>query len=227
MPLTVYVLHSRAFFIWKYTVCTWHAEPNSLAFSHGNAHVPMNEIIVLLETYKYVILFPLAVIEGPILIIVSGFLVSLGLMNAFIVLPLVIVADVVGDLLHYALGRFGSRFLYAHGHWIGITEEKLTNAKHYFEKHHLKSVASSKLLHGIGFVGLIAAGSLKIPYKRFALTALGVSLVQSSALLVIGVFFGYAYVQIEHYLSYGALILSGVAVAVALCVGIIIHRKKA
>ncbi len=186
----------------------------------------MNEIITLLETYKYFILFPLAILEGPILTVVAGFLVSLGLMNAFIVLPVVVVGDTVGDMLHYALGRFGSRFLYAHGHWIGITEEKITSAKTYFEEHHLKSVASSKLVHGIGFVGLIAAGSLKIPYRRFALTALAISFVQGSVLLVVGVFFGYAYAQIEHYFSYGALVLSGVAVAVVLCVGIIKYRKK-
>lgn len=186
----------------------------------------MSEIIGLLETYKYLVLFPLAVIEGPILIVVAGFLVSLGLMNAFIVLPVVVVADAVGDLLHYLLGRFGSTFLYAHGHWIGITEAKITSAKKYFEEHHLKSVASSKLVHGVGFVGLIAAGSLKIPYKRFALTALAISFAQSSVLLVVGVFFGYAYAQIEHYFSYGAVVLSAVAIAVALGVGISKYRKR-
>lgn len=178
----------------------------------------MSSFVTLLETYKYSILFPLVIIEGPILTVIGGFLVSIGLMNAYIVLPVVIFGDIVGDSLQYALGRFGSGLLHRRGSLIGITDERLQQAREYFRAHHFKSIAQSKLIHGIGFIGLIAAGSLKIPYRRFAFTAAALSVLQSSALLLVGIFFGYAYVQIGLYFTYFAATVSSVAL---LTVGIL------
>ena len=186
----------------------------------------MNAIIGLLETYKYFVLFPLAIIEGPILTVVAGFLVSLGLMNPYIVYPIVVVADALGDSLCYALGRFGDPLVRRYGHWIGITPEKLIKAENYFKTHHLRSILLSKLVHGIGFVGIIAAGSLRVRYSKFALTAFVVSALQTLAFLILGIFFGFAYVAIEKYLSYFAAVVSLIALFVAFIIVLNVRFKK-
>lgn len=186
----------------------------------------MTGIIGLLETYKYFVLFPLAIIEGPILTVIAGFLVTLGLMNPYIVFPIVVVADSLGDSLCYALGRFGEPLVRRHGHWIGITTEKLLNAEEYFKTHHLRSILMSKLIHGIGFVGIIAAGSLRVRYGKFALTALAVSAAQTLVFLILGIFFGFAYVTIEKYLSYFAAVASLITLFVAFIIVLNVRFKK-
>lgn len=182
----------------------------------------MDNILHLLLVYRYHILFPVAVFEGPIATVIGGFLVSMGAMNPLIVYGIVIAGDAVGDTVYYLVGYWSEGFLMRHGRRFGITKEKMDRAKDYFRENHRKALVLSKLVHGIGTAGLVAAGSLKIPYKRFLLTCFLISLVQSGLLLMIGIFFGGAYVQIARYLKEFALIASMTALAAA---GVIIYKR--
>lgn len=171
----------------------------------------METIIPLLEHYKYAILLPLAIIEGPIIMVIAGFLVTLGLMNAFFVYVIVVAGDIVGDSLAYGVGRWGGSWIHRLGAKIGITSEKIREAREFFNTRHTKAIVMSKLIHGVGVAGLIAAGTLKIPYLRYLRSCLFVSLPQTGLLLIIGVFFGHAYVQIEKYFSGFAAVISATA----------------
>lgn len=164
--------------------------------------------MTLVLAYKYLILIPLAIIEGPILSIIAGFLVSLGFLNAFMVYIIVVLGDVIGDSMFYSLGRWGHTLLHEHGHRVGATKERLAQAKEYFGNHHGKAITMSKLIHGIGVAGLVTAGSLKIPYRRFIGTCVLISIPQAAVLLIIGIIFGHTYVQIGKYLDYFAATIS-------------------
>ena len=168
----------------------------------------LQQTVALLLTYKYVLLFPLSIIEGPIVTVIGGFLASLHLMNWIIIYLIVIVGDVLGDGLMYSFGRFGGETLKKHGFRVGVTHERLEFAKKYFDEHHHKAIITSKLVHGIGVSGLVAAGVSKIPYLRFMRTCLLISLLQSAFFLIVGIFFGHAYKQIGDYLDYFAATVS-------------------
>src|SRR3989344_2135523 len=61
----------------------------------------------LLLTYRYAIIFPVAVVEGPIISILSGLLIASGAVNAYWVFLLLVAADIIGDVifrLHQAVG---------------------------------------------------------------------------------------------------------------------------
>lgn len=169
-------------------------------------------VIALLLKYRYFLLFPLAIIEGPILIIIGGFLASLNIMNPFFVYAIVVAGDIVGDTFLYSLGRWGSELLRKWGPKIGATNERLIKTKEFFDIHHGKAVSLSKLFHGVGFTGLIVAGILKLPYGRYFRTCLWITFVQSAVLLLVGILFGHAYVQIGGYLNFYA---AGISVIVA------------
>jgi len=171
-------------------------------------------MIELLLTYKYIILIPLAIIEGPIVAVVCGFLVTLKIFNPFLVYIVLVVGDIVGDGGIYYIGYSGKRFL----HYFKITEEKLEKAKIYFQENHKKAIVMSKLAHGIGFTGLIAAGASHVPYKRYFKTCALISIVQSFIMLMIGILFGHAYVQIGKYLNYYAAGTSVIVLVVLLFV---------
>lgn len=181
----------------------------------------MPGIIALLETYKYLVIFPLGIFEGPILSVICGFLVTLGYFEWYFVYPTLVMSDAVGDWAYYALGRFGSPIIRRWGHYLGITPERVARAREYFSKNHFKMVAASKLIHAGGVAGIIAAGTVKLPFVRFALQCLVISTLQSGALFLLGVFFGHAYDKIGQYLNYYA---AGTAVLVLLGITYLVLR---
>ena len=171
-------------------------------------------MIELLLTYKYIILMPLAIIEGPIVAVICGFLVTLKIFNPLLVYIVLVIGDIAGDGVIYYIGYSGKRFL----KYFKITEEKLEKAKQYFSDNHKKAIFISKLAHGIGFTGLIAAGASHVPYQRYFKTCTLISVVQSAVMILVGVLFGHAYVQIGKYLNYYAAGVSVIALVTLLFV---------
>lgn len=188
-----------------------------------------SEIISLLLQYRYLILFPLAVIEGPILSVIGGFFVSLGIFNPVFVYVIVLAGDIIGDTVLYLFGHFAGKrggviFIERYGKYLGVNAGKIERARKYFAQSHFKAVAFSKLIHGIGSAGLVAAGVLEVPYFAFIKTCFIITLAQATLFLTIGIFFGSAYVKIGEYLDFFAA--TTFAVAALMIVFIILRRWK-
>jgi membrane protein DedA with SNARE-associated domain len=178
-------------------------------------------MIGLLLTYKYLILIPLSIIEGPIVAIICGFLVTQNVLNPFLVYLIIVLGDILGDTIIYYVGYFGKRFL----RHLNITEEKLEKAKQYFRNNHRKAILTSKLVHGIGFTGLIAAGASHVPFHRYVSTSTVISLVQSAVLILVGIVFGHTYAIIGKYLNYYAAGISVIVLIIALIIFLRIYKK--
>lgn len=168
-------------------------------------------------------MFPLAIVEGPVIAVVGGFLVVMGVINPLYLYIILVIGDMIGDSTYYAMGRLSKNIWSGRiGRFFGVTEEKLFKAKEYFNLHRKKALVLSKIIHGIGVAGLFAAGNLKINYFRFVYTCLAVTLVQSAILLIVGIFFGGAYQQIGMYLDYFAT----TTIIIAAVIGLFFVLKK-
>ena len=181
-------------------------------------------MIQLLLTYKYLILFPLSVVEGPIVTVVAGFMSRTGVFNIYLVYITVVFGDIFGDALAYCIGRFGGPVVIGRFSRIfKISPEKMEQVQEYFRLNHYKTLILSKVVHGVGVAGLLTAGHLKIPYGKFLLSCLIVSLVQSAVFIVLGIFFGQLYLQIGKYFTYYAI---GISAAAVIGIFVYINRKK-
>ena len=60
-----------------------------------------DQSILWLVHYKYLALFPLTRVEGPIITVIMGFFSSLGYINFFFAYAIIVVGDLVGDAFHY------------------------------------------------------------------------------------------------------------------------------
>lgn len=160
----------------------------------------------MLELYGYIALFPLAVLEGPIITVIAGFLVSLGVMNPFIVYGIIVLGDVLGDGFWYLVGRHGGNWQLVKRieDWFGVHEDGVEAARKNFLSHRYKMMMASKLAWGLGSAGLVAAGRVGVPYLTFATTCLVVTMTQAAFFLGLGYFFGEAYEQIAVYLDHVA-----------------------
>lgn len=172
--------------------------------------MPLEDIAGLLQAYGYLLLFPVAIMEGPIVTVIAGFLVSLGVFNPLIVYAVVVLGDVLGDAFWYTLGRIGGnwRITRAIKRLFKISEADITYARRLFETHRYKMMTLSKLAWGLGSAGLLAAGLARVPYSLFFTTCVLITLGQAAFFLGMGVLFGETYSQIAVYLDhFGSLML--------------------
>src|SRR6266498_108866 len=173
------------------------------------------QLISWLEHYKYFVLFPIVVVEGPIITIIGGFLASLGYLRLTIALPVVVAADLVGDSIYYAFGRWGGRrFIDRWGHYFGATAERVEKLEGHFHRHQGKTLVIGKLSHAVVIVILLAAGVARVPYGKFVWYNFIGTLPKSLLFLLIGYYFGRSYEQFNAYLNYYAVITPLIVVAV-------------
>jgi membrane protein DedA with SNARE-associated domain len=66
------------------------------------------EIQHYLAIYGYAALLPLAIIEGPAVTVFAAFLAAQGVFEVVGVYAIVVLGDLVGDVLHYAVGRWAA-----------------------------------------------------------------------------------------------------------------------
>src|SRR6185369_16529018 len=127
----------------------------------------LDHVVQLLIQYKYLFLFPIAVVEGPIISIISGFLVSTHILNPFITYGVLVSGDIVGDSAYYVLGRYGGeRFIIRWGHYFGADSKTLSRAKETLTRHGSKLYVFGKV-QGLGSVILMAAGAARMPFLRY------------------------------------------------------------
>jgi membrane protein DedA with SNARE-associated domain len=183
-------------------------------------------LVALLATYTYAVLFPLTVVEGPIITILAGYLASLGYANPFLVYAIVVTGDMTGDLAWYAAGRWGrQRYTGKWSKYVGITPERLLRIKKHFESHSGKTLVLGKLTQAVGALVLVGAGAARVRPRRFIVFNLLATLPKSLALLLFGYYFGKAYGHAGSVLNYVAL--GTIALAVLAAIVYLIPRRFA
>lgn len=183
-------------------------------------------IIHLVTVYKYLLLFPIAVIEGPIISVIGGLLSAKALLNGWIAYPVLVAGDVVGDIIYYLVGRFGGR--QAAKRWgpiLRFTPERLDAAEKHFEENGGKTLLLGKT-NAWGGVILVAAGISKMRFWKFVLYNLLGTMVKTLLLFLIGYYFGQAYDLINHYLGLAAAITTAVFTIIIVLYFYIRHRRK-
>ncbi len=187
----------------------------------------LEQITQWLITYKYFLIFPLMVIEGPIITVISGFLASLGYLTLLPIYILVVLGDLVGDTIYYTLGYWGREKLLDMwgGSFLGITKERINKLEVHFDKHRGKTLILGKITHAIGVVFLFAAGLAKVPYLEFLCFNLIATMPKSFVLLLMGYYFGQAYPVINKDLGLVSVFI--LASSVISLVTFIIYKKYA
>lgn len=153
-----------------------------------------------LLVYKYFVAFPLAIVEGPIIMVACGFLLRLGAFSFWPIYLALVLGDFVADIVWYFVGYYGARkFADRWGKYFSITPESLEKLEVLFHNHQSKILFISKITMGFGFAlaTLIAAGMAKVPLKKYALFNFLGGFVWTALLMGVGYFFGHLYTIID------------------------------
>jgi membrane protein DedA with SNARE-associated domain len=176
--------------------------------------ITLQQIISWLIVYKYAVLFPVTIVEGPIVTVIAGFLVAHGLLSFLPVYAIIVAGDLTGDVLYYAIGRWGrnNSFIMRIAGFVGINDKRIEGLEQHFAEHSGKTLIIGKITHGVGSVVLFASGAAKMPIGRFVWFNLLGTLPKSLLFLLIGYYFGETYKSIGKYIDYTALATFTIAI---------------
>ncbi len=176
----------------------------------------------------YFLMFIAMVLGGPAVTSAGAFGAAFGVFNIWIVFLVSIISNLVPDALWYVIGFFGrehliERLIKKYGRYFKMTSEKMKWLEKLYEDHVGKTLIFVKLVPLLATPGLIAAGIVRVPIRKYTMWSIIVTIPTSLAFLVLGYYFGAAYERILKYTEYGGLF----ALAIFLCFFIIsyFYRK--
>jgi membrane-associated protein len=157
-------------------------------------------ILAKLLVFRYPALFVLAIVEGPILMVLCGFFVKLGYLPFLASYFVLMAGDFVADIGWYAVGYYGARpLMRRYGHLVSFTEAAEKKIEALFHRYDTAILFVSKITMGFGFalVTLITAGMMRISFKKYVVfNAIG-GFIWTALLLAVGYSFGNLYYLID------------------------------
>ena len=179
--------------------------------------IGLETIVALASKHGLAVVAPLAVIEGPIVTVIAAWLASQHILDLWSVAAVVIVADLVGDVGLYSLGRWGLHKLPKR--WrdrLGLNRARLLGLAKHFRAHGIRTLVVGKLTHTAGAAVLVAAGLAKVPLGRFLWVNLLATIPKSLVFVGIGFSIGAAYARIDNWISRASLVIGGIIVVAGL-----------
>lgn len=169
----------------------------------------LTSILGFAAYFRYPLIAVGTIIEGPVLMIASGFLYRTGFFELLPLFAAILIGDLIGDIVWYVVGRyFAEPVLHKHGSFVGITPERFEKIKELFTKYHERILIFSKLTIGLGFAlgVLIVAGATKVSFKRYMVINFIGEFFLVSTMLTIGYSFGEAYYNVADNLKAGFVV---------------------
>jgi membrane protein DedA with SNARE-associated domain len=136
------------------------------------------------------LILPLAVIEGPFVSVLTGFLSAQGYFAWAPALVMLVCGDLIGDVIYYWIGRTGRSPLSSLGQRLGVGRVLSPELQRGLTQNAAKMLFIGKWTHSIGCLVLIGAGMLRVPLPRFILVNLAATLPKSALLFSVGYFAG-------------------------------------
>ncbi len=169
----------------------------------------MQTALVLILQYKYLILFPIAVFEGPVISLVVGFLISTNTLELVPAYLIMISADLIPDTVCYFIGHYSNK---------STLITKLFNNPKFglgnvdvigklWKHHYKKTIFLTKLAYGLSTPLLISAGFFKVDFKKFISYIIPIALVEHVVLITIGYYLGFSYFSAIRYVKYFGIIV--------------------
>ena len=159
------------------------------------------DITALILAYRYFIIVPLTLIEGPIVMMVSGVLLGLGYFDFWILYAVLMGSDLLADIIWYWLGyHYGYRFMARYGKYVSIEEKEISAVRKLFHRYHDRILIISKLTMGFGFavVTLFTAGLSHVPFKKYLMLNFLGQIVWTAVLMGIGYYLGNYYLRVNN-----------------------------
>ena len=141
-----------------------------------------------LVAYGGAVILPLAVIEGPIVSVVTGLLTERGFFHWYWALTLLVTGDLLGDLGYYWLGRTAGNPVVVLGRRFGLRVAPGPELQRKLSGDATRMMLIGKWTHTLGFLVLTGCGALRVPLPKFLLVNLAATIPKTGVLFAVGYF---------------------------------------
>lgn len=188
----------------------------------------LHDLIILLKSgelpqlgyWTYIILALLVAVEGPLATLLGAAAASAGLMRPLAVFFAAATGNLTADLLWYTLGYLGKTDWIMHiGRRMGLRESLIEHLKQNMIKHATKVLFLAKLTVSFVIPSLIAAGLLRVPWRRWFPALLLAETLWTGSLVLIGYYTTEALKRVERGIEYGVLTVSVIFVLAVILEG--------
>lgn len=138
--------------------------------------VHLGQIIASYGIETYAILFVIIFVEtglvfvpflpGDSLLFAAGAFGALGSLNVWVMIPLLMLAAILGDTVNYWIGYFFGKKLVA-STWIPINDDHIEQTKFFFQKHGKKTIILARFVPIVRTFAPFVAGISRMHYGQF------------------------------------------------------------
>jgi membrane protein DedA with SNARE-associated domain len=161
----------------------------------------------LVRSHGLWLMFPLALVEGPIITVIGGALAKAGVLPVAGVYLVAVLGDLVGDAAMYGLGRLAPWLPEGLRRRLGLSPARLDRLAAHFREKGAVTLVIGKLTHSAGFAVLVAAGAAQMPFGRFLAINLAATLPKVAAFLLLGYGLGAVTAGVDDAILVGSLVL--------------------
>jgi membrane-associated protein len=153
------------------------------------------------DTLTYAILFLIIFVEtgfiimpllpGDSLLFAVGLLASTtGKLDIALIIPLLIVAALLGDNLNYFVGKKFSNFIKSREKILFLKREYITTTEEFYEKHGGKAVILARFMPIVRTIAPFVAGAGSMSYPRYILNCVLGAILWVTSITLLGYFLG-------------------------------------
>ncbi len=192
----------------------------SFLLAMKSGHLPQ------LGIWTYLVLAFLVAIEGPVATLLGAAAASAGLMRPWLVFIFAACGNLTADSLWYSLGYAGKlEWALKFGRRLGLQPEVLERLEQGMHIHAAKILFIAKLTVSFMIPSLIAAGLIKVPWKRWFPALFAGEMIWTGSLFLVGYFATEAIKRVQQGVEYLILGLSVVFIIFIVTIGRRVLRK--
>ena len=161
----------------------------------------LTDIVNQYGTLTYAILFLIVFVEtglivmpllpGDSLLFAAGALAAAtGALNVWIIIPLLIVAALLGDNVNYFVGKFLGDWVKSKNRILFFKREYIEQTHEFYEKHGGKTVIMARFVPIVRTVARFVAGAGSMTYSKYILNCILGAILWVVSITLLGYFFG-------------------------------------
>jgi membrane-associated protein len=164
-------------------------------------------LLVFAETGLIIMSFLMPFLPGDALIFAIGMIAARGELDIVIIIPLLIVAALLGDNINYYVGKkFGSYILHSDKKFI-IRKSHIVRAQAFFDKHGRNSIIIARFIPVVRTIVPFLSGTTNVPYKTFLKYSVIGAVLWVAVISMLGYFLGQIDYVKEHLEKFIILII--------------------
>ncbi|MCZ8070744.1 MAG: DedA family protein [Bacteroidota bacterium] len=157
-----------------------------------NEYGTLTYIILFLIVFTETGLIVMPFLPGDSLLFAAGTIAALpnSTLNVYFIVPLLIVAALMGDNVNYFVGRFAGNFIKSKERILFFKREYIEQTEAFYQRHGAKTIIMARFVPIVRTIAPFVAGAGSMHYQRYIINCVAGAILWVVGLTTLGYLFG-------------------------------------